>query len=119
VSCKEGISKEDTTIQMVTPQEVEELSKLNNVRLLDVRTEAEFKEEHIENAQNIVYDEHFSEKISGLDKSKPVIVYCKSGGRSEKCAQILKDSGFIKIYDLKGGISEWQFAKKKTVKDSL
>ena len=50
------------------------------------------------------------------NKEKPVIVYCKSGGRSEKCAQILKDSGFVKVYDIKGGITEWKFEGKKTEK---
>ncbi|HIB36123.1 rhodanese-like domain-containing protein [Mesonia sp.] len=114
-SCKEGIAQEET-IEMITPDEADKLSKMDEVQLLDVRTEAEFGEEHLLNAQNIVYDESFSEKIEDLDKEKPVIVYCKSGGRSEKCAQILKDSGFVKIYDIKGGITEWKFKGKKTEK---
>lgn len=101
---------------MVTPDEAEKLSKMKDVKLLDVRTKEEFNEGHIANAQNLVYDENFSEKIGKLDKEKPVIVYCKSGGRSEKCAQILKDSGFVKVYDIKGGITEWKFEGKNTEK---
>ena len=116
VSCKEGIAQEEETIEMVTPDEAEKLSKMKDVKLLDVRTKEEFNEGHIANAQNLVYDENFSEKIGKLDKEKPVIVYCKSGGRSEKCAQILKDSGFVKVYDIKGGITEWKFEGKKTEK---
>ncbi|GGZ47407.1 rhodanese-like domain-containing protein [Mesonia mobilis] len=120
VSCKEGIAQEEEeeeeTIEMVTPDEAENLSKMEEVKVLDVRTEEEFSAEHIKNAQNIVYDENFSDKISDLDKSKPVIVYCKSGGRSEKSAQILKDSGFVKVYDLKGGITQWKYDKKETEK---
>jgi len=117
-SCKESSATEET-IEMLTAEEIEQLSKLEDVQLIDVRTKAEFGDEHLKNAQNIVFDEHFSEKIEELDKTKPVIVYCKSGGRSEKSAQILQDSGFTKIYDLKGGISQWKYAQKKTVKDSL
>lgn len=116
VSCKEGVAQEEDAIEMITPDEAEKISKMKDVKLLDVRTEEEFDEGHIANAQNLVYDENFSEKIAELDKSKPVIVYCKSGGRSEKCAQILKDSGFVKIYDLKGGITEWKFKGKTTKK---
>jgi len=116
ISCKEGIAQEEETIEMVTPDEAEKLSKMKDVKLLDVRTKEEFNEGHIANAQNLVYDENFSEKIGKLDKEKPVIVYCKSGGRSEKCAQILKDSGFVKVYDIKGGITEWKFEGKKTEK---
>ncbi|MAN27912.1 MAG: thioredoxin [Mesonia sp.] len=101
---------------MVTSEEMEKLSKMDDVEVLDVRTEEEFITEHIKNAQNIVYDENFSDKIKGLDKSKPVVVYCKSGRRSEKSAQLLKDSGFVKVYDLKGGITQWKYDQKETEK---
>ena len=114
-SCKETLAGEEE-VQMISPEEVDNLSKMDEVQTLDVRSAEEFKEEHLKNAQNIVYDEYFSEKIQELDKSKPVIVYCKSGGRSEKSAQILKDSGFMKVYELKGGISEWKFKNFKTEK---
>ncbi|MBW2960885.1 rhodanese-like domain-containing protein [Mesonia aestuariivivens] len=113
-SCKEVTP--DDTIEMVTPEEVEELSDVNNVKLIDVRTEDEFNEEHIQDAQNIVYDKNFSAKLSQLNKDQPLIVYCNSGNRSEKSAQILKDSGFVKVYDLKGGITEWKYRGKETKK---
>ena len=41
-------------------------------------------------------------------KTKPVVLYCKSGGRSSKCAEKMAGAGFVKIYDLEGGISEWR-----------
>ena len=116
ISCKDGVAKEENTIEMVTSEEMEKLSKMDDVEVLDVRTEEEFITEHIKNAQNIVYDENFSDKIKGLDKSKPVVVYCKSGRRSEKSAQLLKDSGFVKVYDLKGGITQWKYDQKETEK---
>ena len=49
--------------------------------------------------------------IQKLDKSKPVVLYCKGGGRSAKCAKKLKDAGFEKIYDLEGGLSKWEHSK--------
>jgi len=36
-------------------------------------------------------------------------VYCKSGNRSAKCAAKMKDAGFVKIYDLDGGIAKWKY----------
>ena len=42
-------------------------------------------------------------------QSKPVIVYCRSGRRSAECAKQLKEKGFVKIYDLEGGIAKWEF----------
>ena len=50
-----------------------------------------------------------------LDKKKPVILYCKGGTRSAKCAKKLKDAGFEKIYDLDGGLSRWQHTNEVDV----
>jgi rhodanese-related sulfurtransferase len=43
-----------------------------------------------------------------LDKTKPVILYCKSGKRSKASSIILLEAGFEKVYDLDGGILEWK-----------
>ena len=69
-------------------------------------------EEHIPNSQNIDFrSPTFDKDIENLDKSKPVLLYCKSGGRSAECAKKLKDAGFEKVYDLDGGISKWKHSK--------
>jgi rhodanese-related sulfurtransferase len=95
-------------IHLVSQDEVEVMLKGDNVQLVDVRTVEEYKNGSIHTAQNIdFYDEDFEFKISQLDKSKPVILYCQKGGRSAKCAEKMKDLGFTKIYDLDGGYSKW------------
>jgi rhodanese-related sulfurtransferase len=107
-SCKEGNASNE--IQVVTPEEMQELSELEDVQLLDVRTPEEYKEGYIADFQNIDYlSPSFEKEIEKLDKSKPVIVYCKSGNRSGKCAAKMKEKGFIKVYDLDGGIAKWKF----------
>ena len=116
VGCKERQQEDLSTIQMVSSDEMEELMQQEKTQLVDVRTEKEFESGHLIGAQNIVYDENFLEKLESLDKNKPVAVYCHSGGRSEKCAEILKKAGFKKIYDLEGGITQWEYDKKDTVK---
>ena len=106
-SCKSNAEGE---IQIVTVEEMQELSQLEDVQLVDVRTSEESKTGYIENAQNIDYNSSsFDTEIEKLDKSKPVIVYCKSGNRSAKCAIKMKDAGFVKIYDLDGGIAKWKY----------
>lgn len=76
--------------------------------LLDVRTSGEYEQGHIENATNIdVLGADFSAKINELDKSKPVYVYCKSGGRSTRAMNQMKELGFTEIYNLQGGFSDW------------
>ena len=107
-SCKEDVSKGE--VRVVTPEEMQMLLEQKDVQLVDVRTPEEYKEGYIANSQNIDFNSPtFDEDISKLDKSKPVILYCKAGGRSAKCSQKLLDAGFIKIYDLEGGITQWEF----------
>ncbi len=107
-SCK---NEENTgEIKLVTPEEMHTLLDSKDVQLVDVRTPEEYSEGFIEHSQNIDFNSPtFDEDILKLDKTKPVILYCKGGGRSAKCAKKLSEAGFIKIYDLKGGITQWKF----------
>ena len=106
-SCKDEPQSE---IKIVTPEEMQSLLELEDLQIVDVRTPEEYKDGFIKNSQNIDFNSPtFDEDILKLDKSKPVLLYCKSGGRSAKCSQKLKEAGFIKIYDLKGGITQWKF----------
>lgn len=106
--CKEATSEE--TIKLVTPDEMKELSQMDGVQLVDVRTPEEFEEGHIKGFQNIDFmSDTFKEDIEKLDKTKPVIVYCRSGGRSGKSCKIMEEKGFVKIYDLEGGIEKWKY----------
>jgi rhodanese-related sulfurtransferase len=105
-SCKEEVKGE---IQLVTPEEMKTLLELEDVQLVDVRTPEEYSEGYIENSQNIDFNSPtFDQDITKLDKTKPVILYCRSGARSAKCSKKLQDAGFVKIYDLVGGISKWK-----------
>ena len=106
--CKEeksGIAK------VISAQEVYDAVYMSDGdhQLVDVRTEEEFGASHLKDAQNIcVTMDNFEERAKGLDKNKPVYVYCKSGGRSARAAKILTDMGFTKVYDLQGGITNWE-----------
>ena len=63
------------------------LSLTKNRQLIDVRTDEEFQSGHLKNALNIdINSSDFEPKIKALDKTKPVFVYCLSGGRSSSAA---------------------------------
>ena len=89
------------------------LAETPDVQLLDVRTPAEFAEGHIPGAINIDWrDEDFLQQAEAqLDKSRPLMVYCKSGRRSESAAIALEEAGFD-TYDLKNGYLAWTNAGK-------
>lgn len=107
MGCKEDMDQE---IKLVTPEEMKSLMELEDVQLVDVRSAQERKDGFIKNSQNIDFNSPtFDQDIQKLDKSKPVILYCHGGGRSAKCAEKLKNAGFVKIYDLQGGITQWRF----------
>lgn len=104
---------------IVTPEEMQTILQSEDVQLIDVRTPEEYNEGHIENSQNIDYKSPtFAEDILVLDKTKPVIVYCKSGKRSGNSSKILKKAGFEIVYDLEGGILEWKGTRHEVTVDS-
>ena len=79
-----------------------------DVVLLDVRTPNEISEGFIKDASALnYYDPDFARKLSLIQKDKPVLVYCKSGGRSSVVAKLLMDLGHNDVYNLSGGFMSW------------
>ena len=110
ISC---VNQKQEGVLVANPDTFEQKMTEPEVQILDVRTEGEFAEGHIQDAQNIdVLQDDFKEKVATLDKNKPVMVYCKMGGRSAKAAGILKDMGFTTILDLEGGYTAWKASGK-------
>ena len=97
---------------LITP--VNAIRVMNNnddTLVLDVRTEAEYKNGHIKNAKNIPLTA-LQSRLSELDKYKgqPVLVYCNVGNTSGKACRMLTKSGFTEVRNLSGGIHDWQDA---------
>ncbi len=98
---------------VVDVEAFEKLSLSQDVQLIDVRTPEEFSAGYIPNAKNINFrDSNFKQQILSLDKNKPVLLYCKSGGRSGKSYKLFKGEKFETVYDLKGGFTAWSSANK-------
>ena len=116
LSCKEAV---DSKINIISSEEMQTFLKVDDVQLVDVRSNEDFKKESIPTAQNIDYfSPTFLDDIESLDKTKPVFVYCNTGKRSAKCAKKMVDAGFTKIYDLDGGISKWKHDGFETNKNN-
>jgi rhodanese-related sulfurtransferase len=87
-----------------------------DVVLLDVRTPDEFIQSHIPDALNIdVQSDYFIADVNALDKSKSYAVYCRSGKRSVLASEVLDQIGVNNVYNLIGGIIEWQESGRNTV----
>jgi thioredoxin 1 len=85
------------------------ITELPTATIIDVRSQEEFDGGHIQNAQNMNWNgNNFDKQISNLDKSKPVLVYCLSGGRSSSAARKMRNDGFKEVYELDGGMMQWR-----------
>lgn len=77
-----------------------------DVALIDVRTPAEVARGIIPGAQSIPL--HLLPlQASALDKERPLVLYCQSGGRSSQACAYLRQQGHEKLYNLRGGILGW------------
>ncbi len=74
--------------------------------ILDVRQPKEYEQSHLPGARLVPLPQ-LSERLSELEKNRPAIVYCASGGRSRVAAQMLSGNGFTEVYNLSGGIKAW------------
>lgn len=87
----------------------EKLKALPEAPVIDVRTAEEFSSGHLNNAVNYDWNSsQFEAQIKTLDKSKPVFVYCLSGGRSAAAASKMRADGFSEVYELEGGMMKWR-----------
>jgi rhodanese-related sulfurtransferase len=118
VSCaqsKSGTTPTETHVkslegktQRVSKEEFKAFMESNSVQIVDVRTPDEFSAGNISGAVNIdFYSEAFKSKLETLDKNKPVLIYCKSGGRSSQALEVMKSMGFNTVLELEGGYSNW------------
>ncbi len=86
------------------------------VVILDVRTPGEFNEGHIKGAVNVDYEGmNFEGEVNKLDKTKTYAVYCRSGRRSGLATEVMAKNGFKSIFNLNGGVIDWQSAGNQLV----
>lgn len=103
-SCGSDKKEEKAMVQSVTCSEMKELVKDGAV-LVDVRTLAEYKSGHLDEAVNLPVEtiaDTIGNEIS--DKDTKIVLYCRSGNRSATAGQTLIDMGYKNVYDM-GGMS--------------
>ena len=109
---KETVKSEKSTQKTIVdigPKEFQDKINSENIQLLDVRTKMETDKGVIGDPMlNDFYGEDFKENLKSLNKEEPVYIYCHSGGRSLKAANIMKKMGFKKVYNLENGYSSWK-----------
>jgi len=79
------------------------------ITLLDVRMEPEYAEFHLPGARLVPLPD-LPDRLGEIDRSKPVVVYCRSGMRSAAAARLLAGAGFPRVVNMLGGAMAWQGA---------
>ncbi|MDF1559631.1 MAG: thioredoxin domain-containing protein [Bacteroidales bacterium] len=95
-------------IKQLDPLEFNQQISAKQGTLLDVRTPSEFSNGHIEDAGQLnYYSFDFKQRLLMLPKDQPVYLYCNTGYRSQKAAEILIKSGYSQVFNLQHGIMVW------------
>ena len=93
-------------VRNITTSELRGELKDKNKQFIDVRTPGEYGANHIGQFKNIPLNQ-LPQKLKQLSKDKEVIVICQSGMRSARASKILKQNGFEKVTNVKGGMNAW------------
>ena len=95
---------------ILSPGDVRDwMAAKKDLQLIDVRTPGEYSQGHLMGAKLLPLQE-LGSRVGSLDPKKPLVVYCRSGGRSSQALKILLGQGFSEAKHMQGGISAWQGA---------
>lgn len=96
--------------QQISPEDAKEImDEQDDIVILDVRTEAEYEDGHIEGAIVIPVNElEYVVESEIEDYDQTILVYCRSGNKSKMAAVILTELGYNNVYEF-GGIMDWPY----------
>jgi len=110
IICFSGCASESNNSNgKITYVEAKEQIINHGAVLIDVRTEDEYNQKHIDGATLLTLDNINEDSVSNIVSNKdiPIIVYCQSGNRSNQAYVKLINLGYTEVYDL-GAISNWE-----------
>ena len=118
--CLAGCTAQSDKYTSLDVAEFEKVAANDNIVLLDVRTAMEYREGHLPGAVNadVLRNDFLAQASLLLPKENAVALYCRSGKRSKKAAQILSDNGY-KVTELSTGYNGWTQAGKEVSKQEV
>jgi glyoxylase-like metal-dependent hydrolase (beta-lactamase superfamily II)/rhodanese-related sulfurtransferase len=108
--------KDGKDYDVVESVSVDELIKLDNPQILDVRKQSEHQSEHLVESINAPLD-YINESMKQIANSKKYYVHCLSGYRSMVFISILQSRGFRNLIDIKGGFEALKKSEKFKISD--
>jgi sulfur dioxygenase len=111
VSAQDLVAAAKQQISEVNVATAKQLLKEGNMVVVDVREESEYAAGHLNNALLVprgVLEFKIGNVPELADKSKAVLVYCRTGGRSAMAAQTMQTLGYTNVLSMAGGFEAWQ-----------
>jgi adenylyltransferase/sulfurtransferase len=101
-----GSRKPENTMPEITPLELAERLRAGDIDLIDVREPHEWDIAHIPGARLIPLG-NLPAAVPSLDRTRDIVVQCRSGARSGRAVRLLQAAGFTRVRNLAGGILRW------------
>ena len=107
--CADAAGDTEADVTDVTVTAAADVIARQDVVVLDVRTPAEFASGRLPDAINIdLASPTFDDDVAALPMNATYVVYCRSGNRSAVAADRMLELGFADVYNVTGGVTEWQ-----------
>ena len=100
------VKKPGKHIKQISTNELKPLLKDKSKQFIDVRTQGEYKQNHIKQFKNMPL-QSLKNNADTLSKDKDVIVICQSGMRSANACKLLHQKGFTSVINVNGGMNSW------------
>ncbi|MBD9106087.1 rhodanese-like domain-containing protein [bacterium] len=95
-------------VAFIDGEKVYQMIKNKDTYIIDVREDYEYKSGHLPNSYNIPLGHINSISLNNFSHTSTIIVYCRSGNRSNTAANLLIKLGYENVYDM-GGITNWPY----------
>jgi thioredoxin 1 len=104
-----GQAKDSVNFKTLKPNDFQMVwLKTEMGMLIDVREPMEYKKNRIKDAVNLPSSGNLERAADTINRKLPVFVYCTTGYRSKRAAQMLAEKGFLNVVNLDGGITAWK-----------
>jgi phage shock protein E len=92
-----------TGLNLITSSNAKKMIKKGDIKnIIDVRTKTEYNIGHYPRAKNIPISEFSERKFNKFNKNQGILVYCNTGQRARRAAELLENYGFTKVYYIDG-----------------
>ncbi|MSR22419.1 MAG: molybdopterin-synthase adenylyltransferase MoeB [Gemmatimonadetes bacterium] len=109
-SYEEGAAEDHADVPTISAKELHErLERGDTIRVVDVREPHEWEIVNLAvYGADLIPLDTLLERLPELDSAEEIVFYCQTGARSAKALKQLRDAGFRKVWNLRGGIRAWQ-----------